>query len=132
MTDAQQTYTRLYSAWNSGYLEPVQQVLKTAAELAAAWRAIHGGSQGEPVPKVDFSRQMVVLLALGQRPTGGYSLKFDGTSSSGIGVVVSYTITVPGPGCMTAQVLSSPVELVAVPRMDGVVHFDATQVVQRC
>jgi PrcB C-terminal len=132
VSDAQQVkYTRLYSSWRSHYPDATEQVLQTPAELSAAWGTIHGPDT-EPVPTVDFSRQMVVLIALGQRSTGGYSLRFDGLSSDAGTTVVRYTLTSPGPGCMAAQVLSSPVELVAVPKAAGPLRFDKTLVVARC
>lgn len=128
---SQQAYTRLYSSWNSRFPESAEKVLHSAAELAPVWRAINGDSAA-PVPAVDFTRQMVVFIALGQRMSGGYSLKFDGMSATSGGSVVRYTATSPGPGCMNAQVLSSPVEMVAVPRTAGTVTFERRDVVQSC
>lgn len=132
VSDAQRTYTRLYSATTSEYTEPAEQVLRSPAELAAVWRGIHPGVSGDPVPTVDFTKRMVVFLAMGQRRTGGYALHFDGVSNAPGGALVRYTVTAPGPDCMTAQMLTAPVELVSVPRVDGTVQFQRKQVVGTC
>lgn len=133
MSDTQQqTYVRLYSATASGYAEPTERVLRNQAELAAVWRDVHGGVPGDPVPALDFTKRMVVFLATGERRTGGYSVRFDGVAAVPGGVTVRYTLTVPGPQCMTAQMLTSPVDLVSVPRVDGTVQFQPQRVVQPC
>ena len=52
--------------------EPRQVTVRSAAEWAALWKE-NGAS--EPVPAVDFSREMVVGVFLGSRPTAGYGVE---------------------------------------------------------
>jgi len=107
-------------------------VLRTDAGLAGAWRTLHNGVPGNPPPAVDLTRKMVVLLALGPRNTGGFDIRVDSISAEGAGAVVRYTVTSPGPTCMNTQALTSPVDVVSVPRVDGQIRFDARRVVQPC
>jgi hypothetical protein len=127
-----QDVTRLASLQTSGYAEPAELVLRDAAAATAAWNRAHGGEAGTPFPDTDFTRRMVVLLALGERSTGGHAVRFDGMTTGGGGATVRYTATAPGPSCMTTQMMTQPVEIVSVPRVEGAVRFERRDVVEEC
>ncbi len=111
---------RLVAASTSGYADPAALVLSSPDGWAAAWRTLHGGLAAGPPPAVDFGRDVVVLVAAGERATGGYTVRIDGTSDlPGGRRVVHATRTAPGPECMTAQVVTSPVAAARVPRPAG-------------
>ncbi|MGI8546923.1 MAG: protease complex subunit PrcB family protein [Gemmatimonadaceae bacterium] len=132
VTSAQQPYTRIMSAPTSGFTESENLVLKTDAGLASAWKTVHAGIPGNPAPAIDMAHNMVVLIALGQRSTGGYTVRFDSLTTEAAGAVVRYTVTSPGPGCMNTQMITSPIDVVSVPRIDGTVRFEKTDAVNRC
>lgn len=131
MTSAQ-PFVRLYSAQNSGYRLGNETAIRDQAGWTAAWSTIHGGTPGEPAPSVDFTRDMVLLIALGERNSGGYTVRVDGVTPAGRGAVVRYTITEPGEGCMTTQALTAPVVAVRAPRVAGEVRFEPRTVRERC
>lgn len=71
-------------------------------------------------PKVNFSRSGVLLVSMGQRRTGGFSVNLANDE-----LIVSKRIAVveiewrePQPGMMTIQMLSNPCLLLEVPRGD--------------
>jgi hypothetical protein len=70
-----------------------------------------------PPPAVDFSREGVLILAMGSRSTAGYGLSLAEKSA----VVRDGVLTVwvdwgePPPGALLAQVMTSPCLLVKVP-----------------
>jgi hypothetical protein len=131
-TTSAEPFTRLLSATTSGFTEPAELVLRDQTAFANAWRTVHNGIPGNPAPAVDFTQKMVVLVALGQRNTGGFSIQFDSlTVASGI-ARVRYTVTSPGNSCMTTQSLTSPVDIVVVRRLDGQPQFEARSVVKEC
>ena len=55
----------------SGIDTPQQTVARTAAEFEALWKK---HAPGQTVPTVDFTKQMVLAVFLGTRPTGGFSV----------------------------------------------------------
>ncbi|MGI8766103.1 MAG: protease complex subunit PrcB family protein, partial [Gemmatimonadaceae bacterium] len=132
VTSAQQSFTRMLSAPTSGFAEGQELVLRNETELSAAWKTVHAGVPGNPAPSIDLARNMVVLLALGQRSTGGHTVRFDSLTREGTGAVVHYTVTSPGPGCMTTQMITSPIDVVSVPRVDGAIRFQKSEVTERC
>lgn len=132
VNSVQQPATHLLTATTSGFTEGEELVLRDNDELTAAWKTVHAGIPGNPPPSVDLARNMVVLIALGQRRTGGYTVRFDSITHEGNGAVARYTVTSPGPGCMTTQMITSPIDAVSVPRVDGAVRFEKSEVINRC
>jgi hypothetical protein len=94
--------------------------VRTADEWTGLWRQ-HKADR--PAPPVDFSREMVVGVFLGSRPTSGYQVEIVGVREEGESLVVEYRVTSPGRDAMTAQVITMPYHLVAVPRLSGEVKF---------
>jgi protease stability complex PrcB-like protein len=124
--------TSLLSSVTSGFAEPMEMVLHDNAALSDAWAKAHAGVQGNPAPAIDFHNQMVVVVALGTRRTGGYSVQIDQVNREKDGAVVSYTATSPGATCMTTQMITSPVSAVAAPSVTGTVRFERHDVVNKC
>lgn len=124
VADPSSSIVRLYAAAHSAYEMAEETVVRDRAAWEAAWQQLHNGLAAEPVPPVDFTRDMVLLVAAGQRSTGGTSVRVDGVTAGAGGALVRYTVTEPGAGCMSAQVMTAPVEAVRVPRAAGAVRFE--------
>jgi hypothetical protein len=105
----------------SGIDAPEQVVVHTTQEWTELWRR-HGSSR--PLPPVDFDREMVVAVFAGTRPTAGYAVTITAARAQGDGLVVEYAVKAPSPGSMTAQVLTSPYAIAALPRHAGGVRFE--------
>jgi len=104
----------------SGIDTPRQVVARTAAEFETLWRS---HAPGRSAPAVDFTKNMVVAVFLGSRPTAGYQVQITEVRREGDALVVHWAEQQPGPGQMAAQVLTAPAQIVAVPRFDGQVRF---------
>lgn len=96
---------------------------RTSDEWSAVWRA-HGGDRQPPA--VDFSKEMVVGVFLGTRRTSGYTVEIVRTREEQGALIVSYVESAPAPRAVTAQVITMPYHLVAVPRRQGEVRFEKT------
>ena len=97
-------------------------VVSSEEEWAKLWR-VH--APDKPLPPVDFSREMVVGVFLGTKPTAGYGVQIVGTREEpSDSFVVRYRVASPPLGAMTAQVITTPYHLVAVPKRAGEVKFE--------
>jgi hypothetical protein len=105
----------------SGIEEARQVVVRTAAEWNALWKQ-HAPQR--PVPAVDFGREVVAAVFLGSRPSGGFAVQIVGTAPQAGTLVVQYRETKPGADAIAAQVITSPFQLVALPKADGDVKFE--------
>ncbi len=92
---------------------------------AAAWKKLwQGHAPDRALPAVDFSREMVVAVFMGSRTTSGYDVAIQGTREEGGALVVAYRETAPAREVMTAQVITSPYHIAAVPVRSGDVRFE--------
>ena len=103
--------------------DAAQVVAKTQQEWQQLWQK---HTPDRPRPAVDFSKEMVVGLFLGSRPTAGYILEIVSAVQDDGSLVVKYRESIPQRGSMTAQVLTSPYHVVAVPFFSGGVKFEKT------
>jgi hypothetical protein len=88
----------------------------TDAAYRSLWRSLVG--QGDP-PPVDFTREGVLFIAAGERPTGGYAVDVKAIRREGDAIVVDAPVTSPPPDAMVTQALTSPFVVVAVPKVES-------------
>jgi hypothetical protein len=100
-----------------------QVTARTAAEWQALWTQ-HAGERARPA--VDFGKEMVAGVFLGSRPTAGFSVEIVDVREQGSTLTVQYRENRPSPGTLTAQVLTMPYHIVAVPKpmAGGDVRFE--------
>ena len=97
-----------------------QVTVRTAAEWKALWKE-HAPTA--KMPDVDFSKDMVVGIFLGSKPSEGYDVEIVGVRNEGKDVVIEYVQKEPGRGTLAAQILTEPFHLVTVPKHAGMVRF---------
>jgi hypothetical protein len=108
----------------SGILVPRQVVARTQGEWTALWQE---HAPGKAAPTVDFSREMVVGVFLGSRPTAGYSVEMPRARLQGADLTVEYQEIAPPPGRVLAQVITSPFVIAVVAQRPGTVRFAKIQ-----
>ena len=113
------TFTNVAQGQTSQIDEARRVVIRTDAEFQALWK-MHSQA---PIPKVDFSKSLVVGVFMGMRPTAGYRVTVTAVRRTPKGAVVEYTEAVPDKDRMVAQMLTSPFHLVAIPRDVELVEF---------
>jgi hypothetical protein len=92
---------------------------------AAAWKALwQRHASDRELPAVDFSKEMVVAVFLGSRTTSGYDVAIQGTRVDDGKLVVDYRESSPPRDAMTAQVITAPFHIAAVPARSGDVRFE--------
>ena len=101
--------------------EARQAVARTAGEWKTLWQQ---HSPERPQPQVDFAKEMVVGVFLGSRPNAGVTIEIVGVARKDAALVVQYRQTQPSRDAITAQVITSPYHIVALPRVEGDVRFE--------
>ena len=95
--------------------EAKQVLVRTGAEWTKLWQQ---HNPDRPRPAVDFSKEMVVGVFMGSRPTAGFNTSVISTTAANGALIVRYKETMPGPGTISAQILTFPYHLVAIPKAD--------------
>lgn len=98
------------------YFRPAREVVLDEKSWQLAWPQL-SGERSVP-PAVDFVRSMVLIAALGERPTGGYFVTIhDARIVSGGRLAAVVDESVPGPGCAALPVTTTPAIAVVVPKV---------------
>ncbi len=105
-------FTTLASGDHSGVRVRKNYLYSDEAEFAKVWDDAH---PGEPMPDVDFSREAVIALFAGERPSGGHAIKVEDIIVSDGAETVFIARTEPGPGCIVTQAITTPFTFVKVP-----------------
>jgi hypothetical protein len=92
---------------------PKQVVVRDAAEWRKLWQQ---HSPDRPMPAVDFSKESVVAVFMGSRNTAGYNIAIVSTTDANGALIVKYKETTPPRGAITAQILTFPYHIVAIPK----------------
>jgi PrcB C-terminal len=106
---------RLGQWTRTGIGESRRLVIRNANAWDQFWSELGVGER----PSVDFNRDVVVAVAAGQRPTGGYEIAVDRVTQSDGQLTVEVVERTPGPNCMTSASLTQPVDVVVVPAADA-------------
>jgi hypothetical protein len=108
----------------SGVTERSQRVVRTQAEWDKLWAQVHANEVPPPAaPKIDWSREMVLAVFMGERSTGGYRIAFRGLKVGEKEIVAEVEETAPPPDAIAIQSLTQPYHLVVVKRSDLPVRF---------
>ena len=105
----------LERGFQSGIHEPLQIVVRAPAEWKALWQR-HASTQSKvpPAPTVDFNKEIVVGVFLGDKPTGGYQVEILRAERSDGTLLIYFDEQAPGTGAMVIQVITQPFHIVRV------------------
>ena len=105
----------------TGVDEPLRALVRSEGEWRDLWARLAVNRIPVPAPpEIDFSERVVVVAAMGTRPTGGHAIRIDRVSYAGDTLWVEVTSVVPGASCVTTQALTAPVAAVSVERQPNV------------
>lgn len=124
--------------WPVRHAKPTQLVIRNGEELARA----HGVAAKDAkearmqlaaakdvadllkVKGIDWKKQMLVVVAAGTKPTGGYSIEVLRLPVKDKTLTAHWKLTNPAAGSIVTQALTYPSQMVLVDRFEGPVKFD--------
>jgi hypothetical protein len=103
----------------SGIMEARREIIKDKASWEKLW-AQHCSLMrpARELPDVDFSREMVIVVTMGTRRTGGYAIEIVSAEEADGALRIRVRRTEPPRGAMTIQLITAPFHMVALPRSD--------------
>src|SRR6185503_20248486 len=114
----------LYRNAKSSLPTGIRLAVLDTADWAAIWQRLVGKSSTAPVPAVDFSREMLLIVVMGQAPCMAYEINVDTVfrdKDKRIYAVVRERHHGARCGCLNEVV--SPVDVIRVPRTIRPVTF---------
>jgi hypothetical protein len=109
-------------------------VVRNAGRWEQLWTTVTADvSPAPPLPAVDFSRRIVIVVAMGERPAdSGYDTAIDGVYEADGRLYVVVREVTPGARCGISQAATHPVAVVLAPRVDTYVNFVERAEVRDC
>ncbi len=118
---------------SSGIDRPLSAAIRTERDWHRFWSELNARSgPWRPAPVIDFRQDMLLVAAMGQRPTGGFAIRIASVARAGLDLLVTAVRTSPGRRCDTTQALTQPVDIVIVPRSERNVRWRFRDEVTRC
>jgi hypothetical protein len=117
----------------SGFVDAANLVIADSQSWAVAWAQINGSLRPQPdLPVVDFRTEQVLVVALGNRNSGGYDIRVDSVVHFQRGSGTYVTAAAPGDRCFTTGALTQPVDVIRLsPRVERIA-FEQRAVVRDC
>ena len=108
---------------------PVRRAVADPSVWYEVWAAIHSNVMNPPpLPAVDFARETVIVLLLGERRTGGYAVSIGSIAVDRNVVDVEVAVRRPGAEDMVTLALTAPYQLAAIPFAAVTVIFSGDDV----
>ena len=108
---------------------PFRLIIKNRDEFSKFWDRFRN-QRGflPPLPEVDFSKEMIVVVGLGLRPSPGFVIMIDGACEVDGKVELFISKVEDGPCSPTLGVTTAPADIVRIPRSDLPIKFREIEV----
>ena len=110
-----------YSSNQCGITKPMLISIKSASELANLFGPAQKRTLSAKTFKIDidYQKQMLILFAIGEKPSGGYTilLRDEAARLESEQLVLPIDIEQPAEDSFQAQVISSPCQIYVIPRI---------------
>ncbi len=116
-----------------GIQTSTQTIYSNKVDFERDWNLVWPNFE-EPIalPKIDFTKETVVLVALGMRNNGGFQLKINSVSEETSQIIVEYTEITPNPKCSYSQAIVFPYEFISFVKTSKKVVFKSSTKVGEC
>jgi hypothetical protein len=117
----------------SGVPESTHFVVRDSVHWMQTWTTIHRPFIPAPAPPhIDFQREMIVVAALGNRPSEGYDVLLERAVEDSTGIEVDVRVSAPASGCPVGAATTQPVDLARIPASGRPVRFRERNIVVPC
>lgn len=117
----------------SGFEDSTRLVVRDTSAWRRAWARLNARYVPQPpLPSVDFSRESVLIAAMGTRASGGFEIHLDSAIRNADAMEVVVRSVVPGDGCMLSATFTQPVDVAKIPANPLPVRFRERNVVASC
>lgn len=119
--EGQATFSVLIEGQFSGSItERKNYRVQSEEGLRELWRLVYG-NDGPIVPDIDFDTYELLAVFDGTHSSGGYDITVESVMDTPAVRTVSILHTVPGEECLTSQAITSPFEIVLLPKSSATI-----------
>lgn len=130
---AEVSFSILSEGNNGGFEQDTLLLIRNSEEMKAGWKKLFSNFVEQPdMPSVNFANQMVVILSMGEKNSGGYSLEISKVVEKELQLAVFANYISPGQNCIVAEVISYPFVVISIPKKDKLVAVSKNNVIAEC
>jgi hypothetical protein len=111
-----------------GIKKPEQHVIRSKKEAEKLIKRLEAPASADMLRGVDYSKNMVVAVFMGEQPTAGYGIWIVGAAvhdrEANQPLVISVKRVVPSEDAVSAAILTQPFHLKILPAYSGPVRFE--------
>ncbi len=119
------TFETLAEDFYGGMTDSKFIVIKEETTLNEIYKLINKSkSPGIKIPIINFEKETVLVLFLGEKSSGGYSISVEQILDENEKVTVKYKVTLPKLGEMVTTVMTQPYCIIKIPITSKEIIFD--------
>ena len=108
-------FTEIKSGLNCNYNSFTTIEIYDSKKLNTVWANLFAKyDRKPPIPTIDFEKNMLIAIALGERNSGSYSLQVESIIENKNNIKVIIDENKPGPSCITPSVMIYPFQLIKI------------------
>lgn len=126
-------FTVLKEGTNSGHKTAGSKIIHNTEELSLAWTILHGNyMENPPIPKIDFNSNQLILILMGEKTSGGYSIGVENIIEINAESIITIGEKKPGKTCMTTSVMTYPYQLIIIPKTNKQIVYKRIERLYEC
>ncbi len=112
----------------SGYPKAARLAIYNAEEWKGIWEKVNALRLPKPeLPKINFEKEMVIAVFMGERHSGGYSIEITSILKTEKEIVAAVEEKEPSPESLRTLALTSPYHIVVIKKYPLAVNFQSPQ-----
>lgn len=96
------------------------------------WAYANGVMPRPPLPRIDFTREMMLVAALGLHTSGGTSVRIESVTETEEAILVLVRRIQMGAGCPVSESYTYPTAMARIPRNEKFVHWIFRDEIRDC
>ena len=126
-------FRELNTGTNSGFSEKTNEAIYNQIEYNNAWERAFSKYFQKPKPqKIDFENKQLILVAMGERNSGGYKIRVKSVEESETNIIVIIEETKPGNSCLTTSVMTYPYQIIEIKKIPKKLIFQTEEKIIDC
>lgn len=126
-------YSVIKSGINGDFPTQKKLVITNEEEFKKAWaNAFKNFLKKDTPPKIDFETKLIILVTMGEKSSGGYTINISDISENKNKVVVTVLNSIPEASCPTTSALTFPFEFIQLDKTTKEIVFKTIENTLKC
>ncbi|GAB4258993.1 MAG: hypothetical protein Kow0079_16190 [Vicingaceae bacterium] len=131
--DASVPFIEIASGLNSKFDKETAKIITNETEFEKVWKIANGNLMNpDPMPEVDFENKILIVVAAGEKNSGGYYIQVESIADVRTHLMVNIEETAPGKGCAVTEAITYPYQIIELDKPNKTIRFNTTEKIVDC